>query len=50
MYTRNFKLLKPADSVLHHQYDIQQLYILLTLYWFALCLLENKQRIVLLTT
>jgi hypothetical protein len=36
--------------VLHHQFDIQQLYILLTLYWFVLCLSENKQRIVPLTT
>jgi hypothetical protein len=36
--------LKPTGYVMHHQFNIQQLYILLTLY-----LSENKQRLVPLT-
>jgi len=39
-----FNLLKPACYVMHHQFNIQQLYALSTLY-----LSENKQRLVPLT-
>jgi hypothetical protein len=41
-----FNLLNPTGYVLHHQFNIQQLYILPTLYWFVLCSSESKQRIV----
>jgi hypothetical protein len=39
-------LLKPTGHVMHHQFNIQQLYALPTLYWCVLCLSENKQRLV----
>ena len=42
-------LLKPTGHVLHQQFNIQQLYALLTLYLCALYLSENKQRLVPLT-
>jgi len=42
-------LLKPTGYVMHHQFNIQQLYALPTLYLCALYLSENKQRIVPLT-
>ena len=42
-------LLKPAGHVMHQQFNIQQLYVLPTLYLFVLYLSENKQRLVPLT-
>jgi len=42
-------ILKPTDYVMHHQFNIQQLYDLPTLYLCVLCLSENKQRLVPLT-
>jgi len=41
--------LKPAGHVMHHQFNIQQLYVLRTLYLCVLYLSENKQRLVPLT-
>ena len=43
------KLLKPIVYVMHQQFNIQQLYILPTLYLCVLYLSENKQRLVPLT-
>jgi hypothetical protein len=42
-------LLKPTGHVIHHQFNIQQLYVLHTLYLCVLYLSENKQRLVPLT-
>ena len=42
----NFNLLKPTGHVMHQQFNIQQLYILPTLYLCVLYLSENKQRLV----
>jgi len=42
-------LLKSNGYVMHHQFNIQQLYALPTLYLCVLYLSENKQRLVLLT-
>jgi hypothetical protein len=42
-------LLKPPGHVMHHQFNIQQLYVLPTLYLCVLYLSENKQRLVPLT-
>ena len=42
-------LLKPTGYVMHHQFNIQQLYALPTLYLCILYLSENKQRLVPLT-
>ena len=42
-------LLKPISYVMHHQFNIQQLYALPTLYLCVLYLSENKQRLVQLT-
>ena len=42
-------LLKPTGYVMHQQFNIQQLYVLPTLYLYVLYLSENKQRIVPLT-
>jgi hypothetical protein len=42
-------LLKPTGHVMHHQFNIQQLYALATLYLCVLYLSENKQRLVPLT-
>jgi len=42
-------LLEPTGYVIHHQFNIQQLYALLTLYLCVLYLSENKQRLVPLT-
>jgi len=42
-------LLKSTGHVIHQQFNIQQLYALLTLYLFVLYLSENKQRLVPLT-
>ena len=38
--------LKPTGYVMHQQFNIQQLYVLPTLYLCALYLSENKQRLV----
>ena len=43
------ELLKPTDYVKHHQFNIQQMYALPTLYLCALYLSQNKQRLVPLT-
>jgi hypothetical protein len=46
----HFNLLKPTGHVMHnHQFNIQQLYALPTLYLCVLYLSENKQRLVPLT-
>ena len=42
-------LLMPTGYVMHQQFNIQQLYVLPTLYLCVLYLSENKQRLVLLT-
>ena len=39
-------LLKPTGHVMHHQFNIQQLYALPTLYLCVLYLSEHKQRLV----
>ena len=39
-------LLKPTCHVMHQQFNIQQLYVLPTLYLCVLYLSENKQRLV----
>ena len=41
--------LKPTGYVMHHQFNIQQLYALPTLYLCVLYLSEHKQRLVPLT-
>ena len=41
--------LNPTGHVMHHQFNIQQLYVLPTLYLCVLYLSENKQRLVPLT-
>jgi len=45
----NFNLIKSTGHVMHHQFIIQQLYVLPTLYLCVLYLSENKQRLVPLT-
>ena len=45
-----FNLLKPTGYGMHQQFNIQQLYVLPTLYLCVLYLSENKQRLVPLTT
>ena len=45
----SFNLLKPTGHVMHQQFNIQQLYVLPTLYLCFLYLSENKQRLVPLT-
>ena len=42
-------LLKPTGHVIHQQFNIQQLYVLPTLYLCVLYLSENKQRLLPLT-
>ena len=42
-------LLKPTGHVMHQQFNIQQPYVLPTLYLCVLYLSENKQRLVPLT-
>ena len=44
-----FNFLKPIGHVMHQRFDIQQLYVLPTLYLCVLYLSENKQRLVPLT-
>ena len=41
-----FNLLKPPGYVIHQQFNIQQLYVLPTLYLCVLYLSDNKQRLV----
>jgi len=41
-----FNLLKPTGHVMHHQFNIQQLYAVPTLYLCVLYLSEDKQRFV----
>jgi len=48
-YRLHMNLLKPTGYVMHHQFNIQQLYTLPTLYLCVLYLFENKQRLVPLT-
>jgi hypothetical protein len=43
-------LLKSTGYVMHRQFNIQQLYVLPTLYLCVLYLSENKQRLVPLTS
>ena len=43
-------LLKPTGHVMHQQFNIQQLYVLPTLYLCVLYSSENKQRLVPLTS
>ena len=45
----SIKLLQSTGHVMHHQFNIQQLYALPTLYLCVLFLSENKQRLVPLT-
>jgi hypothetical protein len=45
----SINLLKPTGYVMHQQFNIQQLYVLPTLYLCVLYLSENKQRLVPLT-
>ena len=49
LFFKVFNLLKPTGYVMHHQFNIQQLYALPTLYSCVLYLSENKQRLVPLT-
>ena len=44
-----FNILKPTGHAMHQQFNIQQLYVLPTLYLCVLYLSENKQRLVPLT-
>jgi hypothetical protein len=44
-----FNLLKPTGYMMHHQFNIQQLYALPTLYLCFLYLSDNKQQLVPLT-
>jgi hypothetical protein len=39
-----FNLSKPISHMMHHKFNIQQLYIPPTLYWYVLYLCEKKQR------
>ena len=45
----DINLLKPTGYVMHQQFNIQQLYVLPTLYLCVSYLSENKQRLVPLT-
>ena len=47
--SKYFTLSKPTGHVMHHQFNIQQLYALPTLYLCVLYLSKNKQRLVPLT-
>jgi hypothetical protein len=48
-YNTRFNLLNHTGHVIHQQFNIQQLYVLPTLYLCVLYLSENKQRLVPLT-
>jgi hypothetical protein len=45
----HINILKPTGHVMHQQFNIQQLYVLPTLYLCVLYLSEDKQRLVPLT-
>jgi hypothetical protein len=49
MFDPLHNLSKPTGHVMHQQFNIQQLYVLPTLYLCVLYLSENKQRLVPLT-
>jgi hypothetical protein len=49
-YTVRFNLLNPTGHVMHQKFNIQQLYVLPSLYLCVLYLSENKQRLVPLTS
>ena len=49
VFANTLNLLKSTGHVMHQQFNIQQLYVLPTLYLCVLCLSENKQRLVPLT-
>ena len=52
IFSHNFltvNLLKPTGYVMHQHFNIQQLYVLPTLYLCVLYLSENKQQLVPLT-
>ena len=46
---KDINLLKPTGHVMHQQVNIQQLYVLPTLYLCVLYLSESKQRLVSIT-
>ena len=48
-YVKLINLLKSTGHVMHQQFNIQQLYVLPSLYLCVLYLPENKQRLVPLT-
>jgi len=48
-WCHSLTLSEPTGYVMHQQFNIQQLYALLTLYLCVLYLSENKQRLVPLT-
>ena len=48
-FSYSLNLLKPTGGVMHQQFDIQQLYVLPTLYLCVLYLSQNKQWLVPLT-
>ena len=48
-FSTHFNLLKSTGYIMHHQFNIQQMYVLPTLYLCVLYLSENKQRLVPLT-
>ena len=49
VFSHLFNLLKPTGHVIQQQFNIQQLYVLPTLYLCVLYLSENRQRFVPLT-
>ena len=49
LHFSGINLLKPTGHVMHQQFNIQQLYVLPTLYLCVLYWSENKQRLVPLT-
>ena len=49
VFSHGFNLLEPTGHVIHQQFNIQQLYVLPTLYLCVLHLSENKQQLVPLT-
>ena len=48
-HVEEYNIINPTGHVMHHQFNIQQLYVLPTLYLCVLYLSENKQRLVPLT-
>jgi len=49
MFKIKINRLKPSGNVMHHKFNIQQLYALPTLYLCVLFISENEQRLVPLT-